>query len=246
MFLMANKNYILDCDTWKFIGLDKPLSGVVCDVPVPFWSCSEWGTSEHAVVDGNTYDCVKVFELNGFSVAVLESGVDIRLIGGDSFHISWTFDCSGADSHSGISWNDLYSVYYIFKHNGESKGYHSLFGDRMNGRIFIDGINAEDMFGNENFKHISGFVYSDWPSFDGVNTEFGLSEKKFQLYHKGISLRYSCYAFVIGAVAILLTDDMKFDGIAYLFGATGGILFVDKIAYSTKSYLIKQMTLANG
>lgn len=71
----------------------------------------------------------------------------------------------------------------------------------------------------------------------------GISSRKWNLFYHGKKLSPTCYALLCGTWAILLTDDLKFDSLVYLGGVVPGVLYIEKIAYTVNSYLVKAMTV---
>lgn len=71
----------------------------------------------------------------------------------------------------------------------------------------------------------------------------GISARKWNLFYHGKKLSHSCYAMLCGTWALLLTDDLKFDALVYLSGAVPGALYIEKIAHTINSYLVKVLTV---
>lgn len=72
-----------------------------------------------------------------------------------------------------------------------------------------------------------------------VKLYYGLSKHKYSVEYKGRELRGSCYAVLIGVVAVLLKDDFSFDSLVLLKGATPYNLDVAKVIYSVNTHVIK-------
>lgn len=72
-----------------------------------------------------------------------------------------------------------------------------------------------------------------------VNLYYGLSSHKYDVTYKGKQLRCSCYAVLLGTVAVLLNDDFSFDSLVLLNGAVPHELDVARVIYTVNSHVIK-------
>lgn len=74
---------------------------------------------------------------------------------------------------------------------------------------------------------------------------FGLRHIPYGCTYKGRQLSGKCFAFLAGAWAVLLADDMSFDALVLIKGATRESLNIERILHTTNPYLKKVLFLTH-
>lgn len=226
MYLLVNKSYVLDYDTWKLLPRDKMPRQSTCYVPSLLWTHKGRDTYRSLVGFGkfNTYKLTPVMQLHGMTVQTGSDHAVIRIQtknGIKEFYLHWTF---GVYGQRGIgNFEVLDKVTYDIR-SGEDVNYHMCTIEHI-------------------FDFVDGLSKADFEQFNNADMQFGISERRFRVIYKEKELNGMTYAFIYGPWAILLSDDMQFDTLVYLAGLRYGTLRIDKIIYTVNTYVLKMMLL---
>lgn len=110
----------------------------------------------------------------------------------------------------------------------------------LDGRKVTDRIDIES---EDKFQSIPGLLRQPATELGKNCISWGIRPKQYRVFCNGHELSGTCYALLCGVWAVLLDDELKFDGLALLNGANRDELHIAKILYSLNSYLVKVMML---
>lgn len=252
-YLQACKNWFIDCRTLKFVGEDSRVKAFDIDVPFYLWDYEE--PEQHEVCYGvcfkdgkmmNTYSVrkkVQSIELNKLSVQFAQgyasSVIQFLDTATNQWHTIEVMVTADVSTYTFGKRGKLLTGWSFLTHidTGGAKSDH----------ISLAGEIRHDMWSCEErevrFNRIVGLGCQDIPEYTNHKLSYGVRSKEYLLYYKKQKLSFTSVALVAGAWAILLTDDLQFQSLAYLRGTSQNTLFIDRFAYSLDRRAIKAMTL---
>lgn len=232
-YILASKKHILDIETYEFIELRGQHIKREVQVPIYFWNTTE----NFLKVAESQLRLVESVQLKDLYVKMVSYSRDD----------SWTVELRFYDKLLKsfvllrVFADPRYSAIY---HNGyatESVNYEFVSAD---GRYRHDVSVLHNLsWGTPRFQFIDDLARKSVPNTVLDGFQFGLQARQYGVGYKGKRLSGKCYAFLCGTFAILLTDDLSFDALAYLDGATYDTLAVERFVYTTSPYITKVMTL---
>lgn len=229
-----NKNCIFDRKTNKFMQQTEAALRAGIEVPFFLWQFEE--RREHtskvygkpAGVFRQTHD----IELNHFKVKFIGSGpksAEVRFF--DSLRGSLSVIeidaelCTVSTAH-GI---DLIGVTHTVTNNGDTRIHRTML--------------SNPAWVSPNFCRIPGLGCTKESVIGRNRLSLGVLPSRYIVRYRGKKLNGNSYALVSGTWAVLLGDDMSFDSIVILNGATQSVLEIDQVAYTVNPYMVKVMTM---
>lgn len=242
-YLQCNKRHYIDKDTFKFVSEAERVRPFETDVPFYFWNFNE--RDEHSVATGfesvgsklqNVYSvyrrtyCLQLNKLavsftNGYNIALIKF-FDTSLGGEITIEVNTNFNTVVTNAR-GRNRVKIIGVDHTLSSGSSTQKYHTKYGS---------GPLAEKLFArvpNHYFQEANGVgMFS-----------YGIKGTQYPIEYKGKTLNGTCYALLCGSWAVLLGDDMTFDAIVSLSSVSFEKLCIERILYTTNTYLLKVMTL---
>lgn len=233
-YLQVSKTYYIDTETFKFIHVSQRVSPFKVEVPFYYWNFPESTThrfSNPQTGEAGIYTNVHAVQLHHLIVEFSMNYRHARLNFYDVVRKDWTtigISCKPYLTNSGSMFAQVTAFDYTIAIETAQKQF----------RVPLD-------LYNQQFFMISD-IYSSMSRLQEYGSEkfsFGITPSQYTVMCNSRQLNGESYAFVCGPWAVLLTDDLSFDSLALLSGADGGLLKVDKFAYTVNPYVMKIMTL---
>lgn len=240
--LLANKHYVIDPETFKFVHTRNCGADTYVDVPLYFWPAAKVMLPKSRLTQQRT------IELNEL------------LINFKSFVMQ-----------DGVLYFDYHECFLDFKDRGETKSLVLAVNPLFSHVNFLDVYSVQlrsvqyELFMNMNkiSEHSTRFFttqvvvlprFNSYPELAELKAKarsvqdrfsFGITQNQCGVVYKGQKLNRKFLVMMCGTYAVLLTDDMKFDSLAVLDQTIRGMIFVDKFLYSVNPYIVKLITLLN-
>lgn len=227
-YVLANREYLIDTDTWKFVPLMDLKRPFECEVPFPYW---KYGSrTVHRQLAGfikfNVFRLAPVLHLNNLHLQVNMSdciGMQFTANGvSKAFLLSFRCNCWRTQI-AGL--RTLNSVEYRLSDDGSVQQHMSV---------------VPEWHGQQLHKSAS----DKFESFVNFTMQYMVSDEKFKIAYKGRKLELTSYVIIFGPWAILLSDSLEFDSLVYLSSVTHNLtLDIEKVAYSVNPYIVKMVVL---
>lgn len=246
MYLQADKNYILNLETYDFELMTSQSQRVDIDVPLYLWRFDTQRTQVGTIGVDNDGQPVyagfrKVYELplNGFSLSFeysydyatlkfinrmerVPEKIELRVS-----PLTFMSNTVGTKFLSNVK-ERLVGVAYRMKYGGITRAEQIDFG--------------EDVNGTPRFSHVRNLASYKEKDMVVNRLSYGLRPTKFDIIYKGRSMGKNL-AIICGVWAVLLTDKLEFDSVCLLNGVKETKLGVEKFLFSVNTNIIKAMVL---
>lgn len=226
---------LIDKKDFKFV--PETVEALQTGIEVPFYLWYFASQQEHKAKvygkDAGTFHKVDVMELNNLVIGFKSLGykaVEIKFFNpleGRFVHLKLGTTLYTQSTRTGI---ELMGMSYQFTIDDSPK------------QEFLVEL-KKPTWVNPNFCRVQGLGSSEVAPV-GINRFcFGIQPCKYLIRYKGRKLKDNRYAMLGGPWGILLQDDLSFDSLVLLNGATSAVLEIDTVAYTVNSSVVKAMTL---
>lgn len=238
--LLANKHYVIERETFKFVPIRDCAEDNYVDVPFYFWPAARKLLPKIRLTQQRTVELNEL--LINFKSFVMQDGV----LYFDYHECFIDFQDRGSTKSLTLVVNPLFShvnfldVYSVQLRNVQ----YELFLDMKKisehtTRFFTTQIVILPRFkAYTELAELKAKARSVQDRFS-----FGITSRQCGVVYKGQNLNRKFLVMLCGTYAVLLTEDMKFDSLAVLDQTLQNMIFVDKFLYSVNTYIVKLMTL---
>lgn len=249
VYLQADRRTLINLRTFEFV----PMNSLKCaNVLTPFYLWEFKEDDEHDVrVDGRvtwSFIATDILELKGFRITVHGTARVVIELYDRIRGMDMTLEMICSPSILG----DSISVYRPML-DGVSANLKVNSRDRS---LPEQVIRTNDIFderrsrqGMQIYGHVSRFHPVDNLSyrggkFVGADTlSFGISPHQYEVSYRGRKLNGSSYAWLYGASAVLLGDDLSFDSLVLLGRCSNESLDIQRVLYTVNPYIVRVQTL---
>lgn len=228
MYLLVNKNCVLNCLRWELIPKDQMKNQSICYVPYILWPYRNQSVTKRLsnLFKGVSYIETHVLDFNNFQVRAGTDAAEIYVHSAQHFfRLHWIYSYDISYGFDNISVLD--GVRYSYTRDGEVEKHFTAFEGRL-----------------EPVRDLA--VPKDLRQLTNVAAQFGVSSTKFGLMYNGKNLNRTSSAFLYGTWAVLMSDKFEFDSLVLLNRVADGVLCIDKIIYSVNPYMVKIMLMVKG
>ena len=222
IYLVATKQFVVSLDEWKFYDTRD-----VGDAPrkYPFYVTDDkWSGS---VIPKHTSQ----IELNGLNIVLHRN--------------EWSLGNCYAEVHTNDAIiNAAIQPKEVLMGGGNiSKRLGAFYQFKVDGRVVEGEVDYGREWGDVRFAYLPGLWTQQCQDMRKNKLSYGLRNKQYHVTFKGKRLGGTCYAMMLGLWAILLGDDLSFDSVVMLDGATSDELIVNRFIHTSNPYILKVMTL---
>lgn len=230
-YLLATKDQVMDLNTWQFMPKSSMQKPFELQVPIYFWRFRELATHKK-LLGKSVYRKITSIGLNDLIIQVNADNcyVIINTDKGQKKFLVCPRHKHSAQTY-GMQFYILESVKYTIFCDDRSIEHHTkVSGQPLTSPAFI--------------HKIPDLARSDiWDKYDNAYLLYGIMPTKYSIIYGKHDIKRQNYAMLCGTWAVLLTDDMKFNSLVLLKGATEDSLYIDKFIYSLDPHIVKLMVL---
>lgn len=245
-WLQADRGHLIHPETYKIVPMGNIKEAIHVDVPFYLWIYDEpdyhLGVTGVRVVNGVPANIYSQFR----HVDTLELNMlEIHFVAFREAQISFLDTSIGR-------WNQLNLIMRKDRLTENKKGvktHRLMFVDFMlvvgvGGTLHQWHVDYDSAYDKKRtFPPVPGLA-PGFENFGQMALSYGIRYKRYKIVYKGHTLDIKCYAFLYGVWAILLKNDMSFDSLVTLIGASHDTLTVSDFLYTVNPYITKVRFLA--